>query len=276
MEMGEPKRSLQRVAEKETRPFIDPSSSDRGGAAGFAETLLRRFKTLAQIVLMTPLYLVGCLVAGAAGAPAVMVYNWLMEITSSWPAWGHAFAVGFGAAAAFFTFGFTLVFILPIVNFVLMAKLKPWRGPYYSLEAIRWFIHNGITYGARYTILEFITPSPLGILFYKWMGMKIGRGSAINSTWISDPSLIEIGKRVTIGGSACLIGHYGQGGYLVLAPVKIGDGATIGLRATIMGGVEVGENAKVMPHSVVLPKTIIPAGETWGGVPAAKIEKTEK
>jgi hypothetical protein len=24
----------------------------------------------------------------------------------------------------------------------------------------------------------------------------------------------------------------------------------------------------VMPNSVVLPKTIIPAGEVWGGVPA--------
>ena len=33
--------------------------------------------------------------------------------------------------------------------------------------------------------------------------------------------------------------HYAQGGYLVIAPVKIGAGATIGLRAVIMGGVEV-------------------------------------
>lgn len=104
------------------------------------------------------------------------------------------------------------------------------------------------------------------------MGMKIGRGTIINSTHISDPSLIEIGDKVTIGGSATLVGHYGQGGYLVLAPVKIGDRATIGLKATIMGGVQVGAGAKIMPHSVVLPKTIIPDNETWGGVPARKIE----
>ena len=39
-----------------------------------------------------------------------------------------------------------------------------------------------------------------------------------------------------------------------------------------MGGVEVGEKAKVLANSFVLPNTKIPAGETWAGIPAAKIE----
>jgi acetyltransferase-like isoleucine patch superfamily enzyme len=104
------------------------------------------------------------------------------------------------------------------------------------------------------------------------MGMKIGRGTIINSTWISDPSMIELGKRVTIGGSVTMVAHYGQGGLLIIAPIKIGDGCTIGLKSSIMGGTTIGEKAKILPHSVVLPKTVIPAGETWGGVPAQKIE----
>ena len=171
------------------------------------------------------------------------------------------------------SYHFSLLIILPIVNFIGRGNLKPWRGAYYSLEAIRWYVHNSLTYAARYTFLEFVTPSPFNILFYKMMGMKIGHGTAINSTWISDPSLIQLGKKVTIGGSVCLIGHYGQGGYLVLAPVIIGDGATIGIKATVMGGATVGANARVLAHSVVMPKTVIPDGETWGGIPAVKIEK---
>ena len=67
-----------------------------------------------------------------------------------------------------------------------------------------------------------------------------------------------------------LLAHYGQGGFFsVLAPVKIGDGVTVGLKASIMGGVEIGMGAKIIPHSVVLPKTIIPPGETWAGFPQA-------
>ena len=69
------------------------------------------------------------------------------------------------------------------------------------------------------------------------------------------------------------MGHYAQGGYMVIAPTKIGDGATIGLRAIIMGGSVIGEKAKVMAGSFVLPKTVIPPGELWGGIPAVKIER---
>ena len=106
------------------------------------------------------------------------------------------------------------------------------------------------------------------------MGMKIGHGVAINTTWISDPSLVELGDKVTLGGSVTIVAHYGQGGLLIIAPVKIGNHCTIGLKATVMGGTVIGDNCKILPHSVVMPKTVIPEGETWGGVPAQKIEST--
>jgi acetyltransferase-like isoleucine patch superfamily enzyme len=107
------------------------------------------------------------------------------------------------------------------------------------------------------------------------MGMRIGRDVHINSTAIADPSMIEFGNSVTIGGSASIMAHYAQGGYLIIAPVRIGAGATIGLRAIIMGGVEVGEKAKVLAGSFVLPNTRIPAGELWGGIPAQRIERED-
>jgi serine acetyltransferase len=46
------------------------------------------------------------------------------------------------------------------------------------------------------------------------------------------------------------------------------------LHAKVLGGVEIGEGAKILPNSVVMPKTKVPAGEIWGGVPAVKIERS--
>lgn len=260
------------------KTILDPLASQRGGFAGVFETLMRRFKTLLHILLILPLYLVGCAIIGLAVAPGVLLVVLSMQVKLgvdgilglALQAW----LVGASIIAAVFLTGFLLVLILPMTNFVLLwgGRLKPWRGPYYSLEAIRWYIHNGITYVLRYTLLEFFTPSPIAILFYRLMGMKIGRGAVINSTALSDPSLIAIGEKVTIGGSVTIVGHYGQAGFLILAPVIIGEGATIGLRASIMGGAKIGKNARIMPHSVVLPKTEIPDGEIWGGVPAVKID----
>lgn len=255
---------------------LDPLKSNRGGLAGLVETLLRRFKTLLHIVLIIPLYIVGCAVIGLAIAPGLLVFRWVNLNTATTHPFISAWSSGTAIVAAIFMTGFCLVFVLPLANCVLLlgGRLEAWRGPYYSLEAIRWYVHNGITYVLRYTLLEFFTPSPIAVLFYQLMGMKIGRGSVINTTAMSDPSLITIGEKVTIGGSVTIVAHYGQAGFLVLAPVMIDDGATIGLRVSIMGGVHIGKNARVMPHSVVLPKTRIGDGETWGGVPAVKIGVT--
>jgi hypothetical protein len=257
-----------------SKPTLDPLKSSRGGLGGVLETLLRRFKTVLHMMLILPLYVVACAVIGLAVAPGIMLVRWVNQETLHVHPFVSAWSSASAVVAAIFLSGFCLVFVLPFANVVLLlgGRLQAWRGPYYSLEAIRWYIHNGITYVLRYTLLEFFTPSPIAVLFYKLMGMKIGSGSVINSTSLSDPSLITIGSKVTIGGSVTIVGHYGQAGFLVLAPVEIGDGSTIGLRVSIMGGVRIGKNARVMAHSVVLPKTEIGDGESWGGVPAVRLD----
>lgn len=249
--------------------------SERRGLTGLLENILRRFQIVAHVVLIAPLYLLASACLGAALLPGYGVYLFADSLSQNWSPLPRFWLLGSSLGVGFFLYGFSLVFLLPTLNFIFRAKLSTWRGPYYSLPAIKWYIHNGLTYIIRYTFLEFLTPTPFNLLFYRLMGMKIGDGTVINTTHISDPSLIELGKRVTLGGSVAIVGHYGQGGYLVLAPVKIGDKATVGLRAIIMGGVEIGAEAKILPGSVLLPKTKVPPGEVWGGVPARRIEVSE-
>ena len=178
---------------------------------------------------------------------------------------------GLALASSYFAYGLSLLLVAPALNFVLGGRLQPYRGSAVSLTALRWYVHCTLTLVVRYSFLEFVTPSPFAQLYYRLMGMKIGRNVTINSTAIADPSLIEMADGVTIGGTASVMAHYAQGGYLVIAPVRLGAGATIGLRAILMGGVEVGEKARVLAGSFVLPNTRIPAGETWAGIPAQRI-----
>ncbi len=249
--------------------------SERKGVGGFFENALRNFQILGHLALIAPLYLIAASSLGLALVPGFYLYQYADSISQDWSQAARYWILGSSLGAGYFAYGFSLILIAPAINFLFQAKLSAWRGPYYSLPAIRWYIHNGLTYLVRYTFLEFITPTPFNLFFYRAMGMKIGAGTIINTSHLSDPSLITMGRKVTLGGSVAIVGHYGQGGYLVLAPVKIGDKATIGLRAILMGGVEIGESAKILPGSVVLPKTKVPAGETWGGVPARKLDPAE-
>lgn len=254
---------------------LNTTKSKHSGLKGTLEVLMRKFRTIMHISLMLPFYLLAISILALALFPGITLFRFVQNYLSSESSWLQNLGYALSIAGGYFLYGVSLLFLVPLINFAIQGYLKEWRGPYYSVESIKWFMHNGLTYLVRFTFLEFVTPSPLNILFYKLMGMKIGKGVIINSTWISDPSLIELEDKVTIGGSVTIVGHYGQGGLLVVAPVRIGKECTIGLKATIMGGAVIGNNAKILPHSVVLPKTIIPEGETWGGVPAAPIKITK-
>lgn len=241
----------------------------------FLDRLTRRYSRAAYLVAVLVLYLVVCTALGLALAPAI----WCWQLVEGWsaplPLLARDAALGFGAALSFFVFGFALLVLVPLYNLVLPTRVRPFRGGYYTLRAVPWLLHNALFYLVRYTFLPFVTLTPFGIWFLKAMGMRIGRHAFINTEYISDPRLIRIGKDAALGGSVRIFAHYGGGGHLVVAPVDIGDRATIGVAATIMGDVEVGRGATVLPHSVLLPGSRVGEGETWGGVPARRIDRHE-
>lgn len=231
--------------------------------------------SIIQALGALPFLGLAALTAGLALAPALFVLHQLQCFVQSLPEYAYYPGMGIALVLAYVTYGFSLLLVAPALNTLLGGRLKPYRGKQVSLGALPWYIHATLTLLPRMSFLGFICPTPFLNLYYRLMGMKMGDGVTINTTAIADPSLIELGEKVTLGGSCSIMAHYAQGGFLVIAPTKIGDRATIGLRAIIMGGVEVGERAKVMAGSFVLPKTIIPPGETWGGIPAAKVDLSQ-
>ncbi len=242
------------------REDVDATTSGRQGISGLLETGLRRFRVASYMIALIPLYIIGMLAMGISATPGVYLFQFISESSLAFPGLFHHLAVACSLVIAYFLYGLTLIFVIPLFNFLMPFRLKPFRGMYYSLDAVPWYFHNAFTYIVRYTFLEFVTPTPINILFYKMMGMKIGKGVHLNTTNISDPSLIEIEDKVTIGGSVHIIAHYASKGYLIVERVKIHKGTTIGLKATIMGDVEIGEGAVIAPHEVILPKSRIPAG----------------
>jgi hypothetical protein len=102
--------------------------------------------------------------------------------------------------------------------------------------------------------------------------VHIGKGVEMAGR-LTDPDLTTIEDHVTIGQGATISAHLwmtsrtGKRMY-VSAPVKIGKRAFLGGGSAIGLGCTIGEDAVILPFSVLSPHTVVPAGEIWGGNPA--------
>jgi len=253
-------------------PFTDIKNPP---ATGIVDRFIRRFGVVSHALAILVLYAVASIAIGIALAPALWFLSLSWEWVTDFVPWQKWPLFGFSLGLAFFIAGFTLLLVVPIFNFLLPTRVKPFKGSYYTYAALPWYIHNGLFYLVRYTFLPFVTLTPFGDWFLRAMGMKLGRHAFINSEFISDPCLLTVGDDAVIGGSVHLFAHYGGGGHLIIAPTIIGARATIGQKATVMGDVHIGEGATLLPHSVLLPGSRVGAHETWGGVPARLITHEE-
>lgn len=243
---------------------INSTRSLKSGPGAMLENLIRKFSTVAFILFLLPLVVLYVVILGFSITPAIYFFQKVNLWVEGYSLFMKSLCYGMCVGAGFISFILSLIFIVPIFNAPLIPFVRPYRGAWYSLESIPWYYHNALTYLVRYTILEFLTPSPLNILFFKMMGMKIGRNVVINTSNISDPCLIQLDDYVTIGGSAFMMAHYGMKGYLVIDKLHLKKGAMVGLGAKLLGGVTIEEKATVLPNSAVLPKTIVAAGEKYG------------
>jgi len=242
---------------------------------GLVDWVIRRFRMFAWVTCCLVLYMIAASAVGFALTPGLWVGTNLSSLgADSGPA-GRMLWLAMGISAGAFVTGGALIIVVPIYNLFLPTRLKPFKGGFYTIASLPWFIHNALFYLVRFTVLPFITLTPFGLWFLSAMGMKIGKRAFVNTECISDACLISLGKDVVVGGSVTLFAHYGGAGHLNLSPVEIGDRATIGIKATIMGDVIVGADAVIMPHTVLLPGTRVGPGETWAGVPGRPVSKEE-
>jgi putative colanic acid biosynthesis acetyltransferase WcaF len=95
--------------------------------------------------------------------------------------------------------------------------------------------------------------------------------------WIDNFVEVEIGNHVCISQLVYLCtgshDHRRQTFDLIPSSIRIGDGAWVGARATLLPGVTVGPNALVAGGSVVVKD--VPAGVVVGGNPAREIGRRE-
>jgi len=146
---------------------------------------------------------------------------------------------------------------------VLLRNLRPGRYPRRGRLACRlWFVQRL----AAMCHLDQLAGTPWALRYARICGAQIGDGARLG-TLPPVGGLLRIGANATLEGEVDVHGWWVDGDEIVLGEIRIGAGARIGTRTTLMPGAVIGEGAEVDPGSVVTG--FVPAGERWAGSPAA-------
>ena len=116
--------------------------------------------------------------------------------------------------------------------------------------------------------------TPLLNLWLRSLGARIGRGAWIETYWLPEPDLIEIGHDATVGRGVVVQTHLFHDRIMRLGPVRIGAGATLGPHAIALPGSLVAEGTTIGPQSLVMRGESVPAHSRWTGNPISVWEDT--
>ena len=208
-------------------------------------------------------------------APALYVFDWLTSFGPGDRSWLDLMIIGFSASIAFLTWGMFLLLLSGILQFLIRLRFEDRIvTPLASLTTIRWAICGQI-HRSTQPFLAHIVPSFFANAYYRLAGCKIGKNVNINSVTINDPSLVELGDNVVIGGGATLNGHLVEKGNLVLEKIIVGKNSTVGGATMVGPGARIGENSILGNRAVLAKRKVVPDGEIWVGIPARPISSLQ-
>ncbi|MFI5775926.1 Pls/PosA family non-ribosomal peptide synthetase [Nocardia sp. NPDC051570] len=119
---------------------------------------------------------------------------------------------------------------------------------------------------------ENLSGAPWMVPFARALGAKIGKGVDLH-TLPPVTGMLELGDGCSVEPEVDLAGYWIDGDLLRIGRIRIGAGAVVGSRSTLLPGAVVGKNAVVAPGSAVFRK--VKAGQEWAGSPAVKVGKAE-
>ena len=233
------------------------------------------FFKIASTMTWIPLYLIAVILITFSMIGPIYFMRYILENYQGLTPFPFTDVLTLGASfgVSYILFGSGLIVFGPALKWTLgiFSHQKEGEYPYLSPVAGYWSVVNGVILFNRNLFLEITRTTFLIVLFYRLMGLKIGKGTLINSTFLHDPDLITIGENTTIGGDVMILGHVGERGVLKLKRVTVGDKVDIGQSALIMPGCVLEDGCIVGAHSIVTKDTHIRPYEIWAGVPAKKI-----
>ncbi|MBM3460976.1 MAG: hypothetical protein FJX76_02640 [Armatimonadetes bacterium] len=230
---------------------------------------------IVQLLFSLFLFALGGAVVGVCLFPGIALTYDLWLVSASQDIAVRLLLVSVGLGCTYFIYGFMLLLVTGTLFRVLRLQLHPGEYELLSPTSLRWVLGSALGLVVKVTFMDFLALTPYLTWWFRMMGAKVGREVMINSKYVHDASLLEIGDGTVIGGEAAISCHAVEHGKLILKKIVVGRKCLIGQRSILMPGVVIGDGAVIGAQAMVLKDAVVPAGETWIGIPAAPMHRVQ-
>lgn len=185
------------------------------------------------------------------------------------PLWNEFFGA-FSPIWNLFVF-LTLYGLFSVLVFRLLIWVRPLKVGEFDMDSAEFTYWKLLTmiYFFGYRALFILYMEPFRPALLKLFGAKIGKNVAISS-FVDSPFLVSIADNCIFGLGSVVSGNILMAGKIIIGPVRIETGSTIGVYSLVMPNTEMGAGSLLSPHSVLTVGSKIPPGESWKGQPARK------
>lgn len=204
---------------------------------------------------------------GIAAFPSIVFINWIVKNGIFQTGVSGLFVFSISVGISYILFGLFLIVLIGLISRILFLKSVEGEISFYSWKVLPFSIYHGLINIADHLFLRLIRSTLTLSLFFKMMGLRVGKDTVINSTRISDCNLVKIGEKTIIGGDVVINAHSAEGEKLIRKRVEIGNNVTIGQYVTILPGVVIEDNVIVGANSVVPKNQVLKKGKVYSGVP---------
>jgi amino acid adenylation domain-containing protein len=164
--------------------------------------------------------------------------------------------------------------LVNILKWLLIGCYHPGVHSIWSWYFIRWWFVGRLISYMNLALGSWIRGTVFMRLWQCMLGSRVGLGTVLCTTFISEPDLVKIGKNVTVDENARICGHTFHKGHLILGPVEIGDCSYIGHKSVVLPYSTVQQKVTVGPQTLVAAGMRCEEGSYWVGSPAARQEAT--
>jgi len=225
-------------------------------------TPIPRWFQLAQIGAILPISILGSLrwLTFLAATADVIAPSWAPRVSWWWIVAGFAlFVIPPGR-----------ILVTTLGARALLRNLEPGDYPRGGSVHLRlWAVEQ---LAERVGVVS-ISLGPWIALYARALGARIGRDAVLHSP-PPVTGMLQLDEGAAVEPEVDLAGHWLDGATLRIGAIRIGEGASIGTRSTLLPGARIGRSARIAPGSAVGGD--VPGGQQWAGSPAERVSKLSK